>query len=338
MDAFELDHKAESLQRPENPLRFEAESRRRWVPMRKIWERAGDVHLGKLAKSSSFEAIEAAERNAHNEPDRRETTRKLYALLSLAGEVGRAEQVVERWITRDPLDVDALTARADLAARRGNREDAIRLLGSVIDVQPGNVAAQRRLERLERWSGRAASGCRHLVAAAEIQQRDVSLIADAVRCSRQSGDSVAEAELQSALDEATRVRVTAELAKPATDDAALRGDLKLEASWTLPVDLDVSLIDSEGHRISWLGAPTRAVISANHVIARGREGLAVRGAKPGEYMVELTRAEASGPVSGEIAITAAGTTRRVPFLLQDARTSVALVNLKMVSRLVPIDG
>jgi hypothetical protein len=162
------------------------------------------------------------------------------------------------------------------------------------------------------------------------------LIADAVRCSRKFGDAISETELQSALDEVTRNRVTTELAKPAKDDSALRGDLKLEASWSLPVDLDLAVLDVDGRRASWLGAPTRAVISAANVTARGREELALSGAKPGEYVIEITRAEPSGSVAGEILVTAAGSKRRIPFVLSEARTSVALVKLKMVSRLVPL--
>ena len=43
------------------------------------------------------------------------------------------------------------------------------------------------------------------------------------------------------------------------DDQALRGDLRLEAHWLGDADLDLALVDPDGHRVSWLGAPPRGV-------------------------------------------------------------------------------
>ena len=91
--------------------------------------------------------------------------------------------------------------------------------------------------------------------------------------------------------------------------------------------------------MSWLGSPGRAVISARDVTARDREGLAIRGAKPGEYLVELVRSRAGGPaISGELTVNAAGATRRVPFRLTGTRDRVALIRLRMVSHLEPVSG
>jgi hypothetical protein len=91
--------------------------------------------------------------------------------------------------------------------------------------------------------------------------------------------------------------------------------------------------------MSWLGAPTRAVISARDVTARDREGLAVRGAKPGEYLVEVVRAQnGDAPLSGELLVSAAGATRRVPFTLSGTRERVALIRLRMTAHLEPLRG
>jgi hypothetical protein len=306
--------------------------------MRRIWERKGDITTTRLVpKAASFDAIEQAERRSMNEPDRREPLKKLYSLLALASDVGRAERVAQRWSERDPLDVDALTARADLAARRGDREGAIRWLGSVIDARPSDVAAQRRLERLERWSGEPALGCRHLVAASELKQNDMKLLSDAVRCSRAHSDELAARELLNAASESARKDVESALQRPATDDSVQSGDLQIQARFDGSEDLDVSLIDPDGQRISWLGAPTRAVIAARDVLSRDREALSLRGAKPGEYLVEVVRARSSGPsVRGELEIRAAGAFERVPFTLTGTRTTVAVISVKMVPRLVPV--
>jgi DNA-directed RNA polymerase specialized sigma24 family protein/tetratricopeptide (TPR) repeat protein len=317
---------------------LQMEPRRRYVAMRRLWERVGEIDAGQRVPSyASPEAITRAEREAMADENRREATRKLYTLLAVAGEIERAEQVVARWSQRDPLDPEALTARADLAARRGDRERAIRLLGSVIDVRPDDVRAQRRLERLHRWAGRAALGCRHLLAAAGLRGDDPVLLADAVRCARNSGETeLAERLLASAAGPARRSAEAGanQLAPP---DFELGGDLRLEASWSSGVDLDLSLLDPDGNRLSWLGAPGKAVISARDATSTGAEGLALRGAKPGQYVIEVVRPAAGPAVSGTLTVTAAGTVRRIPFTLDSTRAPLAVVNLKMRSRLVPLN-
>ncbi|MFZ5894555.1 MAG: VIT domain-containing protein [Myxococcota bacterium] len=326
----------EPIPPPRMPLQVPPQ--RRMIPMRRIWERTAEITSGRIQpKAASFEALEQAEQKSLREPDHREPLKKLYSLLAIASDLGRAERVALRWSERDPLDADALTARADLAARRGDRTTAIRLLGSVIDARPGDAAAQRRLERLERWSGSPEAGCRHLVAAAELRQNDVKLLVDAVRCSRLSSDDIAVRELFASASEAARREAEAKLASPAPDDSLLNGDVTIQARFDGSEDLDISLIDPDGLRVSWLGAPTRAVIAARDVLARDREGLSLRGAKPGQYVVEVVRARPNGPtVTGELDIRAAGSSQRVPFTLSGARVSVALITVRMVPRLVPL--
>jgi DNA-directed RNA polymerase specialized sigma24 family protein len=317
---------------------LQMEPRRRYVPMRRIWERVGEINAGQRVPSyASPEAIAIAEREAMADEHRREATRRLYTLLAVAGEIERAEQVVARWSQRDPLDPEALTARADLAARRGDRERAIRLLGSVIDVRPGDVRAQRRLERLHRWAGRPALGCRHLLAAAGLHGDDPALLVDAVRCARSSGENELAARLLAGSDEPARKSAELRANQLAAPDSELGGDLRLEASWSSGVDLDLSLLDPEGNRVSWLGAPGKAVISARDATSTGVEALALRGAKPGQYVIEVVRPAAGPTVSGTLTVTAAGVVRRIPFTLDSTRAPLAVVNIKMRSRLVPLN-
>jgi hypothetical protein len=133
-----------------------------------------------------------------------------------------------------------------------------------------------------------------------------------------------------------REAIERRLLQPAADDAALSGDVRLEASWNGGSDIDLSLLDTDGHRVSWLGASTRSVISARDATSTVREGLALRGALPGEYVVELTRGSGAGAAQGELILTIAGSTRRVPFSFEGERKAVALVRIDMRSRLVPL--
>jgi len=162
-------------------------------------------------------------------------------------------------------------------------------------------------------------------------------VSDAIRCSRTGGDTLAERELFASLNDVTRRAVEARLASPPVDDSVLSGDLRVEATWQGGEDLDLALLDGDGQRMSWLGAPTRAVISARDVTARDREGLAIRGAKPGEYLVEIVRSQSGGaPLSGELVVSAAGATRRISFKLSGTRERIALIRLRLVPHLEPL--
>jgi hypothetical protein len=243
--------------------------------------------------------------------------KKLYTLELLAGHLDQASAVAERWSTKDPLDPDALTARADIAAARGERDLAIRILGSVVDVRPGDHKAQWRLARLHRWAGRAELGCRNSLAVAQIRANDPKLLAEAVRCARDVGHG--------------------DVAAAAPDPSALVGDLQVQANWSGGDDLDIAMLPPDGYRVSWLGAPTKAIITARDVQSTSHEGLALSGAAPGDYVIEITRPGGHrGAVRGSVDLTVAGERRNIPFVLDGTSTRIALAKITTKSRLVPL--
>jgi hypothetical protein len=313
---------------------------RRMIPMRRVWDRKGQINTSeRVPRNAGISALADAERALAAQPDRRSNVKKAYALYAISGDLGRASSLVERWVGKEPLDPDALTARADLAARRGDRELAIRMLGSVVDMRPDDVASQKRLARLYRWSGRAELGCRHAMAIAELRSTDAKLLADALRCARSESAARWATDALSLVDEKTARQASSLAAAPATDDTRLLGDLRVEATWSDGADLDLAILHPDGQRVSWLGAPTRELINARDVLDRGREGLSLNGAKPGVYAIEIVRSGgSSGTVRGELLLFAAGDTRRIPFTLDGQRLTVALVEIKMVPRLVPLDS
>src|SRR5262249_56425113 len=121
-----------------------------------------------------------------------------------------------------------------------------------------------------------------------------------------------------------------------------RGDLRVEASWSGgDADLDLAILDPRGQRVSWFGGPTRAALSARDAVSLGREAIALRGAGPGEYVIEIARAggEDDGEIiRGDVMVTVAGTRQRLPFTLRGAHARVALANIALVPRLVPLEG
>jgi Mg-chelatase subunit ChlD len=307
------------------------------IPMRRIWQRTGQVLADRMTpKFASFTELARIEALHLRDPNRREHVKKLYVLSTVTGDLTRARDLAETWSSKEPLDPEALTARADLAAQSGDRALAIRILGSVLDVRPYDGKARERAARLQRWSGQPQLACRLSVANAELLPGNASYLAEAVRCARDTGEGALAGDLLALAE--TKVRSAAEklLAERAADPGDLVGDLRVEATWDGNADLDVALLDAEGHRISWLGAPTRAIISARDVQSSDREALALRGAAPGEYVLQVVRASGATPARGQLTIVVAGTRRTLPFVLDGARTNVGIVRISMESRLVPL--
>jgi hypothetical protein len=175
------------------------------------------------------------------------------------------------------------------------------------------------------------------MAVAQIRPGDAKLIAEAVRCARDIGHADVASDLVAAADNTVQRAVDGLLAQAQQDPSALSGDLRLEARWDGGDDLDLAMLHQEG-RMSWLGAPTKAVITARDVQSTSHEALAVRGGSVGDYVVEITRPGGhSGSVRGTIDISAPGGDRRsVPFVLDGDRVRVALVKVTARSRLVPL--
>jgi hypothetical protein len=307
------------------------------IPMRRIWQRTGQVVSDRFTpKFATFTELARVEGLHRNDPNRREHVKRLYALSTVTGDLARARSLAETWSSKEPLDPEALTARADLAAQAGDRSLAIRILGSVLDVRPYDGKARERLARLQRWSGQPLLACRLHVANAELIPANASYLAEAVRCAREIGESPLAGELLALAEDKVRSAAEKMLTERAADAGELSGDLRIEATWDGGADLDVALLDAEGHRISWLGAPTRALISARDVQSSGREALAVRGAAPGEYVLQVVRASGATAVRGQLSVVVAGTRRTIPFLLDGARTNAGIVRISMESRLVPL--
>ena len=75
------------------------------------------------------------------------------------------------------------------------------------------------------------------------------------------------ADLLSALDPELREQVRRREEQLTVPSDELSGDLRVTARWDgSEHDLDLVILPPQGYRVSWLGAPTRAVISATDVI------------------------------------------------------------------------
>jgi hypothetical protein len=313
------------------------------IPMRKVWDRKAAFDPGNALAVLGAPKLAAAEGALGASPDSRDRTVELFGLYATAGRLAEAQALATKWAGRDALDPDALLARADLAARQGDRERAIRVLGGLVDVRPAGRAAQTRLAALYDAAGDPALACEHRIALADLAPSEPKLVADAVTCSRARGMS----ELASLLEGDAPAKARDAIARlvaaaPAGAVGALRGDVQLTAEWSGGVDLDVALVDAQGRRISWLGAPGKVAVTARDATSGRTETVALSGLPAGSYVLEVSRASTSdGPsdvVHGEVTLRLVGETRKVPFTLSGPRAELGTVRVFFTSRLVPVEG
>jgi hypothetical protein len=311
---------------------------RNMVPMRRVWDRKanifGDAASVRGAVASKLVGLEG---ELAANPDSRTKLESLLGLYQVSGQVERAAELAARWSGRDALDPGALVARAMLAAREGDRARALRTLGGLADLRPADPATQNWIASAHEALGDSRRACEHRIALAEVRSGDAAAVAGAVRCARATGSSaLADALLTSVTKDTVRTAIDRELAK--TTDAALKGDVQVEASWGADVDLDVALIGKNGERFSALGDAKGRVTSRAAASPR-TEALAVVNAPAGDYVIEVTRASASElqpPASGTLVVRAAGTTRTIPFTLIGKRVEAGSIKIYYQDRLVPV--
>jgi len=264
----------------------------------------------------------------------------LFAMYSTSGRIGEAQELTSKWAGRDALDPDALLARSDLAARQGDRERAIRILGGLTDVRPGDRTMQTRLADLHAAAGNRALACEHRIALADMASDDAKLIADAIRCANELGMTDLGTLLRLDASAPVRTAIDKLLEQPApVTTATVRGDIQATAEWTGGVDLDIGLIDAQGRRTSWLGAGGKALVSSRDATSNRTETLGLTNALSGSYVIEIARAsgtDANIPVRGELTLKLAGETRKVPFLLTGTRAEIGTMRVFFTSRLVPL--
>jgi len=294
--------------------------------MRKVWFREGRVRRGDEVRERDLAAVRAAEEALRSSPDSRDRHRAAVRALSRAGRLARAEEVARAWLERDRLDPEALTYLGDVVGRQGKREEALRLLSGIVDLQPENETLQERMANAFERAGEAELACAHRVTLAELESDDEDVVAGAMRCASSLGRTVSADRLAQLVDEDERDDVRARAARP-DSPSRLRGDVLLDATWTGGSDVDLTLVTPQGTRLSWMGG--RTTVIGDDASRIGRERVGLRRATPGTYYVEVNRADPNDTsrVRGEIRVRAFGETERIPFELEGVRAQVGQVSV-----------
>ena len=294
------------------------------------------VPADKIAAARS--AVQAA-------PDERSKHKELAKLLALGGQLDELGETLEKWSVRDPLDADVIVGRADLAARRGDRESSLRILGGALaasalardDAFVLATTVARGYERLGR-----SEACAFQVTAAELRPTDTDAMARAVACERRLGHAASADRWLSTLKEPQRVSVSNAVAKidPSKAETAT-GDIVVSATWDGGADLDVVIVDPGGRRAGVASRMKGARVEG--AMARDHETLGLATNDAGSFVIEMVRAGAGeggrtdSPVSGKLVIRAFGESQTVPFVITGARAQVARVDSRWEAQLVPVD-
>jgi ferric-dicitrate binding protein FerR (iron transport regulator)/Mg-chelatase subunit ChlD len=305
--------------------------------MRRVWHRSGSIAETQFSSVPDrvLATAERAQAALEKEPNSRERHRQLVQALSYAGDLERAEKVARAWLSRDPLDPQALISIADLAARGGDRERALRLLSGVVDLQPDQAALHERLATAYERVGYGERACAHRVALAELSSSDGAAVGAAVRCLREFDHRAVADWLLSAANASARTQAEEIAAHPAGFEVP-HGELLLDAHWEGDADVDIGVIAPDGTRISWMGG--RRGVSASDVNRGVSERMALRRISAGGYWIEVSRATRGDntPVRGTVEVTVLGKKKQLRFQLDRQRAIVGQVQVTRYSQLVPI--
>ncbi len=314
--------------------------------MKRVWFRKAQI-FADGAPAVAGDRLAAARTALQAAPDERGRHRELARLLAVSGQLDELSDLLAKWSTRDPLDADAIAARADLTARQGDREAALRILGGALAAPALSTADAATLAATVASAHERAGkseACAFRIAAAELRPADPDSVARAVLCERSRGrGAAAERWLAGLKDDATRTLVAAAAAKvdaTATKPDTVNGDFVVTATWDggADADLDVSILDPNGTRAAW--ASRAKGVRVDGATSKTRESLSLSSGGTGPFVVELVRASGgTGTVSGSLAIRALGVTQNVPFTIPSgtSRVQLARVDVRMDSNLVPVD-
>jgi hypothetical protein len=311
--------------------------------MRRIFVRKASISTDPTPAVSS-EKIALARAAVQAAPDERSKHKELTKLLALGGQLDELGETLEKWSARDPLDADVIVGRSDLAARRGDRETSLRILGGALAASAMSrddafvlaTTLARSYERLGR-----SEACAFQVTAAELRPTDTDAMARAVSCERRQGRRASADRWLATLKDSQRVLVTNAAAKidPAKAEQ-VNGDVVVSATWDGNADLDVVVIDPAGRRAGVASRMKGARIEG--ATARDHETLALATGEAGAFVVEMVRGAAGeagrdAPITGKVTIRAFGQTQTVPFTVTGVRTQVARVDSRWEAELVPVE-
>lgn len=267
--------------------------------MRRVWFRVADVrpYQGDTSRVRVQPALQALQQA----PDSRDRHRDAVRALTQIGDYRRASEIADAWAGRDRLDIEALAARADLAAELGDTSRALRLLSGVLDLAPSNQELRRRVAY--------------------------------------AFEAVSDGPRATLVDQGRTSGTTSLLVPPTScagfgTGACSRGDIVVEATFNGRVAnaVDLALIAPDGTRLSYLNGVSR--VFGSQVNAASFERIGLRQARAGTYRIEvIPTSTAAAGTQGSLTIRSLETSRTIPFVVGTAASFAAEVTIRRESRL-----
>jgi ferric-dicitrate binding protein FerR (iron transport regulator)/tetratricopeptide (TPR) repeat protein len=319
------------------PMSPRFERGRVMIPMKRVWTRQAALANFDGASPSITKAITDAEAALVASPDSREKHRALVQALAYAGKLDEAHEVANRWRERDKLDPQALGYIADIIGRDGKRELALRTLAGLVDLDPDRANLHERMVNAYERSGRISQACSHRIALVALSTKEAAKRAGAAaRCLRTLGRTDdANLVMASLVDDKARTEAE-KLATVSPLEPRVAGDLVIAGRWDNSADLDISLVAPDGTRVSWMGGRTDITVADS--TASDREQLSVKRLKKGNYLIEISRGEATTtPIRGTLDVSVLGQKKALPFELTGTRTVVGSIKVTMHSHLEPMN-
>ena len=231
-------------------------------PRRARWQvEMKRVRVARIAKPKAFansKQIATRRDTLQSNPNSREAHRDLTRALARAGKIDEALGIVDTWLTRDRLDTDALLMGAELHARKGNRDDALRLLTSAMDTAPRNPNLHKRMAKTYHTIGLSRRACAHDTSLRALDSDSKQATAPAVDCGIQSDLAWLP----------TVVRPPQAFAGP--EETKIRGDLVVTLEWQGPAELQLNLISPGGRTLNW--AAQRARLRMKRATKQNKDG------------------------------------------------------------------
>jgi tetratricopeptide (TPR) repeat protein len=303
----------------------------RW--MKRVYYSVAAIGEFKGNSDKMNKVVEKFEADLIDNPDSREKHRALVQALSYTGDLKRAYEVATQWLERDKLDPQALTYMADILGRQGNRDDSLRLLSGIVDIDPDNTKLHTRLAEAYELAGDTEHACSHRTALAEMSD-SAKVIGAAVRCQRALGENEAAEDILGAVaTDKLRKKVDKAASIGAKSTKSKRNQLTVDATWEGGSDLDISIVTPQGTRLSWMGG--RDGMFVEDTRDTKHEKLTLKKLKRGNYLIEVSRTKVGDttPIAGKLIIRAHGSKRAVKFELTGDTAVVARLGVSMESRL-----
>lgn len=268
--------------------------------------------IGRAGGASAYDLRKLAGRKAEVQarPESRERTRDLVRWHVRLGDIVEARKLVERWLSKDRMDIDALTELAGIEALEGNFERSEALLASIVDVDRTAAPGHERLHELYVAAGQHTKACAQATARGLLATPEPKAAAAAMRCARVADSERFLGRLSKSSDRKKALKLAAAPAKL----GRVQGKITAKAEWAGGGQIDLVVVTPKGRVVTWQGGDKRTTSALSQTL--NAEQLGIRAREVGRYRVyAVHRVGGASRTSGSVTVKSYKRSRRESFTL-----------------------